>query len=137
VSRSKKQLKPEPQDPEEEAPPRERLSGSDRQFGSSHAHFDPSRVKLKDKNPPRAVSVWLDLLTTALWVGPAVGILAYFVGVLAAIAIASAIIVALALCLNSAIEHTIELDHTNLAGRTEPSRNVSNGSRSKRVESKF
>ena len=71
-------------------------------------------MQQQDKSPLRPVSAWRDLLVTALWVVPAVGVLAYFVGVVAAIATGSAIIVALGLCVNSAVERTIELNHTKL-----------------------
>lgn len=90
--------------------PRDAPSVSVHQFGSRHAFLDTSPVRQEAKYPPRTVSAWRDILVTALWVVPAFGILAYFVGVVAAIAVAAALVVALALCLNSAIEHTIELD---------------------------
>ncbi len=132
MPRSKQQLKSEPLSPAVAARPRDSLSVSVHQFGSSRAHFEPSPLQQEANHQPRAVSVWLDLVVTALWVVPAIGVLIYIVGVIAAIAIASAVIVALTFCLNPAIEHTIELSHTDLTdltGGAGSSRHVSNGSR--------
>ena len=87
------------------------LNESVRQIRSSQAHLEPSCAQTENKSTPRSVPAWFDLLVTLLWIVATIGILAYFIGVVAAIAVALAIIVALALCANSAIEHTIELDH--------------------------
>ena len=70
----------------------------------------------KKEFQPRAVSVGRDLFVTGLWVIPAIGIFAYFVGAMATIAVASALVVALALCLNPTLGHTIELKGTHLPG---------------------
>ena len=114
MQRSKKQLKPEPLSSETAASPSALLSDTVHQFGAGRTHFEPSPLQQQDKSPRRPVSAWRDLLVTALWVVPAIGVLAYFVGVVAAIAAGSAIIVALGICVNSAIGDTIELDHTKL-----------------------
>lgn len=107
---SKQEPRLEPFRSKEPTRPRDPLSVSGHQFGSRHALPGTSPVQQEAKYPPKTVSAWRDILVTTLWVVPVFGILAYFVGVVAAIAVASAIVVALALCLNSAIEHTIELD---------------------------
>ena len=92
--------------------PRDGLAEPVHQFGSEQAYVEASPVQ-ENACPPRAVSAWLDLLVTLLWVVPAIGILAYFVGLIRALAVTCGIILVLALCINSSIGHVIELDRIN------------------------
>ena len=121
---SKQRSKAELQSPEEAALPRERFNVSFHQFGSKQAHLEPTHVPQKKEVQPRAVSAGRDLFVTGLWFIPAIGILAYFVGAVATITVASVLVVALVLCLNPAIENTIELKRTDLPSGTGSHRRV-------------
>jgi anti-sigma-K factor RskA len=70
-------------------------------------------VRSKEGRSGRGVSAWRDLFVTGLWVVPAIAGLAYWVSAIVAIAVVAAVVVALAFLLDSAIEHTIQLDHTD------------------------
>ena len=116
VLRPKQRPKTELRSPEDDVLPRERSSVSFHQLGSKQACLEPTRVPQEKEFQPRAVSVGRDFFVTGLWVIPAIGIFAYFVGAMATIAVASALVVALALCLNPTLGHTIELKGTHLPG---------------------
>jgi hypothetical protein len=108
VSRSQRQLKPHTPGHQEAALPREMASESVCTYASDQARHGSTSVQ-RQKNPPlRTVSAWRDSLVTVLLGIAACGILAYFLGWFMAIAVMAAVIVALALCLNSVINHTIE-----------------------------
>ena len=94
--RPKQRPKTDLRSPEDDVLPRERSSVSVHQLDPKQAHVEPTRAPPNKEFQPRAVSARRDLFVTGLWVIPAVGILAYFVGAVATIAIASALVVALA-----------------------------------------
>ena len=109
MPRSMQQLRSKPQSSGKAACPHPPPSGSTHRFSGNRSHFEPSPVRRHVEPPRYPVSAWRDLLVTALWVVPAPGILAYSVGVAATIVVSTTIIVALGICANSAIGHSIEL----------------------------
>jgi len=109
VSRSQHQSKVHAPHRLEATLPRERGSQSVRTHTSDQARHASDPIQ-RHKNPQlRTVSAWHDFLFTALLGTAVIGILAYFLGWFLAIVAIAIVIVALALCLNFVINHTIEL----------------------------
>jgi hypothetical protein len=90
-------------------PPHKRTVKHGRPFNAAQGRREPSSLERDSQRPLRAASPWRDFLIAAFWGAVIIGTLTYFFGWFMAITAIAVVIVALALCLNFAINHTIDL----------------------------
>ena len=76
---------------------------------SLHTYYEANREHRSRLRPRYAVSVWYDWFVGVLLLAAIIGVLAYFLGWLLAVAVAAVVLVALGVCLNSVLSDTIEL----------------------------
>jgi len=72
------------------------------------AHEDTGQFDREWQPPRYAASVWYDWFVSALLLVATVGLLTYFLGWLLAVAIASGVLIALAITLRYALTDTVE-----------------------------
>jgi hypothetical protein len=96
VPRSNHQLKPKVPGPDS--------TRASRQVRSASIHVVPSSKAREERRPQRSPQVWIDFAVSAMWLVPTIGVIAYFLGLMVALAIVAAIVAVLGLLLNSTVD---------------------------------